>query len=57
MIDSLRFEMIVINLISNAIKYSQQNSKVGLEVSIEDQNELGEAVVEVKVSDSGVGIS
>ena len=57
MIDSMRFEMIVINLISNAIKYSQKNSTVQIKVKIDDLNHSGEAEVEVKVVDNGIGIS
>ncbi len=57
MIDSMRFEMILINLISNAIKYSPKNSKVELKVSVIDLTDQGKAVVEVKVIDSGIGIS
>jgi signal transduction histidine kinase len=57
MIDSMRFEMILINLISNAIKYSPKNSKVELKVLVVDLADQGRAVVEVKVIDSGIGIS
>ena len=54
--DSMRFEMILINLISNAIKYSRKGSQVELKVSVTDLTTTGEADVEVKVIDSGIGI-
>ena len=54
--DSMRFEMILINLISNAIKYSRKGSKVELKVSVFDLTPSGQAEVEVKVIDSGIGI-
>lgn len=54
--DSMRFEMILINLISNAIKYSRKGSQVELKVSVSGLTPSGQADVEVKVIDSGIGI-
>lgn len=48
--DSLKIKQIIVNLISNAIKYTSKGS-VSLEVSY-----VKEALLSVKVSDTGVGI-
>ena len=55
MIDSMRVEMILINLISNAIKFSRHDSTVKLKVNVLPTL-TEKAVVEVKVTDSGIGI-
>lgn len=55
MIDSMRVEMILINLISNAIKFSRHDSQVKLKVVVYPTL-TDKAVVEVRVTDSGIGI-
>jgi signal transduction histidine kinase len=47
--------MILINLISNAIKFSRHDSTVKLKVNMLPTL-TEKAVVEVKVTDSGIGI-
>lgn len=50
-VDKRRFKQILINLISNAIKYSVENSKIDLEIYAE-----GDSYIRVIVADEGVGI-
>ncbi|MCP3762105.1 GAF domain-containing sensor histidine kinase [Domibacillus sp. A3M-37] len=49
--DSKRVEQVIINLISNAVKYNTERGKVFIKSTIEDKN----LIIEVK--DTGVGIS
>lgn len=47
-------ERILINLVSNAIKYSPEKSSIDISVSVQDGND---SLLEVRVSDQGPGIS
>lgn len=51
-IDCKRFKQIIINLITNAIKYTPENGTITLDLSIVDDNKLL-----LTVSDTGAGIS
>jgi signal transduction histidine kinase len=55
-IDKLRVQQIVINLISNAIKFSKKGQEIGVTTNFEilSTNTL---LLSVKVSDEGIGIS
>jgi signal transduction histidine kinase/CheY-like chemotaxis protein/HPt (histidine-containing phosphotransfer) domain-containing protein len=50
--DAYRIRQILNNLISNAIKYTQENGEVSLSASVEDNNELW-----ISVKDNGPGIA
>ena len=52
--DSLRLRQMLINLVGNAIKFTEQG-EVGLDVNIESQDESS-LVLHFAVSDSGIGI-
>ncbi len=54
--DSLRLTQVVMNLMSNAVKFTPPNGKIELEVSVKELN--GErAKLEFVVSDNGIGMS
>ncbi len=54
-VDSKRFTQIVMNLISNAIKYTKEG-KVSINLSQKKDCEIGD-VVAIAISDTGIGIS
>lgn len=54
--DALKLKQILINLFSNAIKFSE-NGKILLSVDAAEQLDTGEFLVNIKVRDSGIGIS
>lgn len=53
--DRLRLTQIVVNLVTNAVKFSRDNSTVKVDVRI-DQQMSDDAHVELRVVDSGIGI-
>lgn len=53
--DRLRLTQIVVNLVTNAVKFSRDNSTVKVDVRI-DQQMSDDAYVELRVVDSGIGI-
>lgn len=55
-IDPLRFKQILSNLISNAIKFTEQG-QVRLNLRLHPGGQPGQAMLELQVQDSGVGIS
>lgn len=54
--DSLRLGQVLLNLMSNAVKFSDAGSRVILNVATEEENDR-EAVLAFAVQDSGIGIS
>ncbi len=50
--DIRRYKQVMINLVSNAVKYSPENGRIHLDVKRMDRN-----YIKVEVTDSGVGIS
>ncbi len=55
-IDGLKFENILINLISNAVKFTEKDGRVEVFVWLE-QNEINEKeTLKIEVTDTGVGI-
>ncbi|NWJ96720.1 MAG: response regulator [Chloroflexi bacterium] len=52
LVDPLRFEQVMTNLISNAIKYSPEGGQVSLTISL-----LGSERIQLAVRDWGIGIS
>lgn len=57
--DVAKIETVLINLVSNAIKFTDENGRVKVSVNKLDESggNAGEGVFEIKVSDSGKGIS
>lgn len=53
--DRLRLTQIVVNLVTNAVKFSRDNSTVKVDIRI-DQQMSDDAHVELRVVDSGIGI-
>jgi signal transduction histidine kinase len=51
----MRTIQILINLISNAIKFSPENSKIDIECR-HKPSELGKILIEISVVDYGIGI-
>lgn len=53
--DRLRLTQLVVNLVTNAVKFSRDNSTVKVDVRV-DQQMSDDAYVELRVVDSGIGI-
>jgi CheY-like chemotaxis protein/nitrogen-specific signal transduction histidine kinase len=51
--DERRLKQILVNLLTNAVKFTPENGKIGLDVSVDEQNNL----VTFTVWDTGIGIS
>src|SRR3989449_1776701 len=49
--DERKFKQVVLNLLSNAAKFTRENGMVGVKAVLKDEN------LEVSVSDTGIGIS
>jgi len=56
-IDVTRLQQVLINLITNAIKYSPEGAKIEISAKAEKIDLLGSCVVFISVSDEGIGIS
>ena len=52
--DVVRVEQIIINLLTNAVKYTQEGT---VELKIQCQRDAGEVLLTVSVTDTGIGIS
>ena len=55
--DSTKMQEILSNLISNAIKYTPEGGKVLIDVQELRYNQEGYALIQTKVSDTGIGMS
>lgn len=53
--DVLRLKQILINLVTNAVKYSSEGSKVG--ISIRSLNKDDKKQIHIEISDTGIGMS
>ena len=51
LIDTDKFQQILLNLIENAVKYSSENTKIIIKTEYDDKN------VFIKILDEGIGIS
>ena len=56
-VDSTKMQEILSNLISNAIKYTPEGGKVLIDVQELPYNKEGYALIQTKVSDTGIGMS
>ena len=56
-VDSTKMQEILSNLISNAIKYMPEGGKVLIDVQELPYNQEGYALIQTKVSDTGIGMS
>lgn len=56
--DSIRLNQVILNLVSNAVKYTPDNGTIGIYV-YQEQSQKGEDYVQThfKVSDNGIGMS
>jgi len=57
LIDKLRLQQILINLIQNALKFSNRDSKIVVAVSRFVANEADHIGVNLSVTDEGIGIT
>lgn len=55
--DSLRFNQVLLNLLSNAGKFTPENGTITLTVKELPQKHSGHAVYRIAVADTGIGIS
>lgn len=55
--DDVRISQILINLLSNAVKFTPAQGKIGLRAACVDTTENGTCVLEMTVSDTGIGIA
>jgi two-component system sensor histidine kinase GlrK len=56
-LDEERIEQVLVNLLSNALKFTPEGGKIRVAASLEKENDNHGNRVEVRVSDSGDGIS
>jgi len=54
--DSLRLSQILLNILNNAIKYTNENGKVTLHVSVQESTEK-EIVLHFSIEDNGIGMT
>lgn len=58
LIDDLRVQQIIINLLSNALKFSQKKSTIVIKLEkIESKNDDERTIYDIKVIDKGIGMS
>ncbi|WP_430816321.1 two-component regulator propeller domain-containing protein [Carboxylicivirga sp. RSCT41] len=55
-IDPLNFEKVVINLLSNAFKFTPQGGKIDVKMYLIDKESAANKWVEITVTDNGIGI-
>ncbi|WP_158027244.1 hybrid sensor histidine kinase/response regulator [Labilibacter marinus] len=54
--DPLNFEKVIINLLSNAFKFTPNNGDITVDIALIQNNETSHAYAQITVSDSGMGI-
>lgn len=55
--DAIRIKQIVVNLVSNAMKYTKPGGKVELNYLQTGRTEEGDAIFEISIRDTGIGMS
>ncbi len=55
-VDPLRFKQILYNLLSNAVKFTPEGGHIGLEVRLADGAAPGGRTLELRITDTGIGI-
>ncbi len=55
--DILHLDQIMINVVSNAIKYTKPGGKVNVTVRQKNYNKPGEAAYELRIKDTGIGMT
>ena len=55
--DKLRLTQILVNLISNAVKFTPEGGKISLKVTQLPDEQAGKGTYEIRVSDTGIGMS
>ena len=53
----MRLQQVLINLITNAIKYSPEGAAIEIETKVQYLDESDSCIVSLSVSDEGIGIS
>ncbi|MCR5586808.1 MAG: response regulator [Lachnospiraceae bacterium] len=55
--DKLRLDQVLLNLVSNSIKYTQSGGRISVRIIQEDVSEDGKAWYEFRIKDNGMGMS
>ena len=56
-IDKLRLDQVLLNLLSNAMKFTKAGGSIGVSVAQKPAIQAGYAAYEIRVSDTGIGMS